>query len=135
MHKLSSRLLAVVIVLFLTACSSDKSEIHQILDARDQAVSSHDLSAYKKLIHPDYEHLGQNLADISKRIEQLFSQFDTLEMKSSDRVIYFVDDEYAQCEQSYILRVKADNDWRSIAQKERIELRKSASGWKISGGL
>ena len=123
------------IALLLSSCSSDKQEIHQILDARDQAVSMHDLAAYKSLLHSDYQHLGQNASDVLARVKQLFSQFETMEMRSSDRSIYFVDDSHAQCEQSYILRVKADSQWRAIAQRERIDLTRSADGWKISGGL
>lgn len=128
-------LLLLSLSLLLTACGNDKQEIHQVMDARDQAVSSRDITAYNALIDPDYQHMGQRFADVSGRIQQLFEQFETMEMKSSDRIIYFIDETHAQCEQSYVLRVKADSDWRAIAQKERIDLSKTASGWKISGGL
>ena len=130
-----ARAIAVIITLLLTSCGGDKQDIHQLLDARDQAVSSRNINSYSALLHSDYDHLGQTASDVLVRVETLFFQFDTMEMSSSDRTIYFVDDSHAQCEQSYILRVKADDEWRAIAQRERLDLIKSADGWKISGGL
>ena len=129
------QIVAVTIALLLTACGGDKQDIHQLLDARDQAVSSRNINSYSALLHTEYSHLGQSASDVLARVEALFFQFDTMEMSSSDRTIYFVDDSHAQCEQSYILRVKADDEWRAIAQRERLDLIKSADGWKISGGL
>lgn len=135
LNRFPSILLLILTALIVTACSNDKLEIHQLLDARDQAVSSRNIGAYSALIDEDYQHLGQSTADVLIRMEELFFQFDTLEMHSSDRSIYFSDDNHAQCEQSYILKVKADGNWRSIAQRERLDLTKTVSGWKISGGL
>ena len=128
-------IIPLLIILLLASCSSEKQGIHQILDARDVAFTAHDIAAYSALLHPNYNHLKQNGSDVIERVKQLFSQFDTMEMHSSDRTIYFVDDTHAQCEQSYKLRVKADNRWREIDRRERIELTKSPDGWKISGGL
>lgn len=127
--------LAVILTLLLTACGGDKQDIHQLLDARDQAVSSRNINSYSALLHNDYNHNGQTTSDVLARVEVLFFQFDTMEMSSSDRTIYFIDDNHAQCEQSYILRVKADDEWRAIAQRERLDLTRAANGWKISGGL
>ncbi|ATX80060.1 hypothetical protein Ga0123461_1647 [Mariprofundus aestuarium] len=125
----------LLITLILASCSSEKQEIHEVLDARDIAFTAHDTAAYSALLHPNYNHLKQNSSDVIERVKQLFSQFDMMEMHSRDRTIYFVDDTHAQCEQSYRLRVKADNRWREINRRERIELTKSPDGWKISGGL
>jgi len=131
----ATSIISLLIILLFSSCSSEKQEIHQVLDARDVAFTAHDVAAYHALLHPNYNHLKQNSSDVIERVKQLFSQFDTMEMHSTDRTIYFVDDTHAQCEQSYRLRVKADKRWREIDRRERIELTKSPDGWKISGGL
>ena len=135
LKKLPVPIIGLFIALLLTSCSNEKQGIHEVLDARDMAFTAHDAAAYNALLHPNYNHLKQNSSDVIERVKQLFSQFDTMEMHSSDRTISFVDDTHAQCEQNYRLRVKADNRWREINRRERIELTKSPDGWKISGGL
>ncbi len=129
--------LVVIILISLTACSNqDRSEINTVLDARDIAVSTHNIKDYDALLLPGYlDHSGQSEFDIVSKMNKLFAQFEKIEMKSSNRVIRIFDSNYAECEQSYLLRVKADNTWRQLDQRERITLSKTTNGWKISGGL
>lgn len=124
-------------LLTVTACSDyDKQEINAILDARDIAVSNHNINTYDDLLLPDYhDHLGQSEFDIVSKMNKLFAQFEEIEMRSSNRVIRLLDNNYAECEQSYLLRVKADGTWRQLNQRERISLTRTNDGWKISGGL
>ena len=68
-------------------------------------------------------------------MNRLFAQFEKTEMQSSQRVIRLLDDQHAECEQNYLLRVKADGTWRQLNQRERITLTKTSEGWKISAGL
>ncbi len=65
----------------------------------------------------------------------LFDQFETIEMRSTNRTIRLLDHKHAECEQSYMLHVQANGAWRQLNQRERISLTKTESGWKISGGL
>jgi len=127
----------MVILFSLNACSEyDKTAINAVLDARDAAVNSHDIKAYDALLLPDYhDNSGQSEFDIVSKMNKLFSQFETTEMSSSNRIIRLLDSSHAECEQSYLLRVKADDTWRQLNQRERISLIKTADGWKISGGL
>jgi len=128
--------LILLFILLLTGCSySDKQDIHNLLDARDLAVSNHDINSYALLLIQDYQDQNQSEFEVVNNISKLFGQFDEIHMQSSNRVIRFLDDTHAQCEQSYLLRVKADNQWRKISQRERIELTHTVDGWKISGGL
>jgi len=44
----------------LTSCSAqDRSSIRAVLDARDTAVSSHDIRSYAALLMPGYQHHEQ----------------------------------------------------------------------------
>ncbi|ATX81594.1 hypothetical protein Ga0123462_0724 [Mariprofundus ferrinatatus] len=122
-------------LLLLCSCDNERQAIHQTLDAREAAIRSQDINSYKSLLHPDYGDKNQSAAEATARMKRLFTQFDAMEMGSSDRTIYMIDDEHALCEQSYRLKVKADNMWRETTQRERIELTRTVQGWKISGGL
>jgi len=124
-------------LLSIAACSDyDKNEINALLDARDTAVSNHNIRDYDDLLIPGYhDHSGQTEFDIVSKMNKLFAQFEKTEMRSNNRVIRLLDTTHAQCEQSYLLRVKADDTWRQLNQRERITLSKTSDGWKISGGL
>jgi len=133
----TSQAFSLILLLLISACSEyDKVEINALLDARDIAVSTHDIKAYDALLIPDYhDQSGQTEFDVVSKMNRLFAQFESTEMHSSDRTIRLLDATHAECEQSYLLRVKADNTWRQLNQRERILLKKTDAGWKISGGL
>lgn len=120
----------------LAGCAEvQKIEINRVMDARDQAISHKDIRAYAKLLLPAYRDHGQTKADVVAQMKDLFGRFDTLEMHSFDRTIRVQDATHAQCLQSYRLRVRRDHIWRAIVEREQVELRKTADGWKISSGL
>ncbi len=120
----------------LGACSGqDRASIRAVLDARDSAVSRHDINAYADLLLPGYEYKHHTEFETINRMRKLFGQFEKIEMTSNNRTIRLLDHNHAECEQSYMLHVQANGAWRQINQRERISLTKTASGWKISGGL
>ncbi len=120
----------------LSACSEqDRANIHAVLEARDSAVSNHDIKAYSALLVPGYEYNKKNEFETINRMRKLFDQFEKIEMTSGNRTIRLLDEKHAECEQNYLLHVKAGGKWRQLNQRERISLIKTASGWKISGGL
>jgi len=130
------RLLLVLLLLSLPACGNhDKDEINALLDARDMAVSTHDILAYHTLLLPDYTDKAISEADLIIRMHDLFEQFDTISMTSDNRIIRIQDSAHALCEQNYHLRVESDGTWRQLYQREQIALTRTADGWKISGGL
>ena len=126
----------LALVLTIAACSDvQKMEIKTILDARNSAVSEGDINAYSRLLIESYQDEDQSKSDVVSKMLGLFGQFDAMEMKTFGRTIRILDDNHAQCEQTYYLRVKADNKWREISQREQISLTRTAAGWQISGGL
>ncbi len=134
--RLPSLWLAVLLTMTLLACSDvQKIEINSILDARDQAVSNSDIAAYSKLLLKDYQDHDQTKISVVARMINLFSQFDTTRMQSFDRKIVLLDDDHAQCEQSYHLKVQRGGVWREITQREQLYLIRTSAGWRISGGL
>jgi len=131
--KLLSRLLIALIL--LSSCGfAEKESIEQVLNARDQAVSERNITAFSSLLADDFNDNGISKADKIKAQQQLFDQFEQIRMQSHDRTLT-LDGPHAACEQSYSLRVLQDQTWRSLVQRERVILKKTATGWKIIGGI
>ncbi len=125
-----------LLLIALVACSdAQKIEINRILDARDQAVSNGNIDEYSRLLLAGYYDRGQTKITVVARMINLFSQFDKMQMQSFDRKIILLDEQHAQCEQSYRLRVERDGDARDIVQSEQLYLTRTPAGWRISGGL
>jgi hypothetical protein len=131
---LMQRYLAFFAVLLLSACTaSDKAEINDVLDQRDASISQKNIQTYTSLLSSVYHKPDEKSA--LKNIQHIFDAFDKVKMSSRDRRIQIIDDEHAICEQTYILQVLADGDWRKIVQREQLKFHKDKSGWKISSGL
>jgi len=134
MHRIT--LFAAITCLLIAACSgADKASINGVLDARNAAITAHDIGAYSSLILPDYTDHARSKVDVVAQMIHLFDRFDALEMHSFNREIHLVDDTHADCAQSYRLKVRADGRWREMVQREELSLQRTAAGWKISGGL
>ena len=113
----------------------EKSEIAELMDARDLAISQRSIPDYSALIYSDYNDQGRSKVDAVAQMVALFDKFDGAAMHSHDRHIQQLDDNHAICDQSYTLKVLADGEWRQIVQREQLTLTRDSGGWKISGGL
>ncbi len=130
------RLSIFFLYLGITACGgAGKSSVNAVLDARDAAITTHNISAYSGLILPDYMDHGRSKVEVVAQMIHLFNKFDRLDMHSFDRQIYLVDGTHADCAQSYRLRVCVGGHWRKMVQREELSLKRTPAGWKISGGL
>jgi len=120
----------------LTACNASNTDnISQVLDARNTAISEKNIAIYADIVIEDYHINGRTKEDVLLQMYDLFKHFQSIQMQTHNRHINIIDDNHALCEQSYSLKVMADNEWRNIVQKEQLELTKQGGIWKISGGL
>ncbi|MDQ6956832.1 MAG: hypothetical protein Q9M21_06515 [Mariprofundaceae bacterium] len=128
---------AVLILLALfTACNStNTADVTAVLDARNTAMNEKNIATYADLLLDEYNVKGRTKEDVLLQIFALFKDFQTIQMQTHNRHINIIDDKHALCEQSYTLKVKADNQWRNMVQQEQLQLTKQGNHWKISGGL
>lgn len=120
----------------LLACNDiDKIGVSQLLDARDQAITHRNISEYSALVSSSYHDRNRTKVEVVAQMLSLFDQCQRTEMNSYNRQIRKLDDNIAQCEQSYTLKVYADGQWRQIVQREQLTLKEEANGWKIVSGL
>lgn len=129
-------LILVLTLLSLVACSDvQKLQIHQLLDDRDTAVSERNIEAFTQLVSSHYRSGRINRSDVLLEMQALFAHFEKIQMQSQDRHIVVSDDSRAECVQTYVLKVFADNKWRKLVQRETLILSKEEDGWKIISGL
>jgi len=133
--KISGILLFMIMASLLVFSGIEKSEIAELMDARDMAISQRSIPDYSALIYSDYNDQGRSKVDAVAQMVALFDKFDRATMRSHDRHIQQLDDNHAICDQSYTLKVLADGKWRQIVQREQLTLTKDSGGWKISSGL
>jgi len=128
---------AVLILLAaLTACNAtNTADISAVLDERNLAVNEKNIAAYADVITDNYNQNSHTKDDVLMQMFNLFKHFQAIQMQTHNRHINIIDDNHALCEQSYTLKVMADNEWRSMVQQEQLQLIKQGDVWKISGGL
>jgi len=130
--RLFYKLFVITLLLLSTACEQqDKTAISHLLDARDKAMSEKNIDAFNQLLATNYPDKQHTIEQISL----LFRQFNHIHIHTLNRHIHLINDEHAECEQSYTISVQADGDVRNIVQREQLQLTKTAQGWKISAGL
>ena len=122
------------IILFFSACTDfDKNEINDLLDQRNTSISQQDIEIYTSLLSQSY--LKNTGSDAVQSMQHIFSTFEKIEMGSRDRRIQVNDENNAICEQTYILKVFADNEWRKMVKREQLKFQRENGHWKISSGL
>jgi len=113
----------------------DKVDISDILDARNDAISHKNITAYGNLLISGYHFQNHSKHDLLIDMEKIFERFQIIQMQTHNRHIDILDEAHALCNQSYTLKVKADDEWRSIVQQEQLQFTKQNGQWKISSGL
>jgi len=123
-----------LIGLFFFACTDiNQAELKTLLEARDSSISQKDIKHYSSLLSLPYLK-GEGHIKVEE-MKKIFKRFDSVEMQSRDREIRMLNDESAICEQTYVLKVFADGEWREIVQREQLTFEKVDGSWKISGGI
>lgn len=105
-----------------------------VLNQRQQALDSKDISRYKALLSRDYQDKGKDYAAKAAELAALFTSFERIEARFFDRQLELTGDSAIVTEQ-YALRVTRQGKSSTFAGKEILSLRKEADGWKIVAGL
>ncbi|MDQ7002965.1 MAG: nuclear transport factor 2 family protein [Ghiorsea sp.] len=128
------RFIFIALVLITSSCTEKPSQsIQKLLEARNTCISQQNIEQYTALLHPSYlNHGGQQKVE---QMAQVFHRFEKVKMNSRDQEVRIIDDNHAICEQTYILKVFADGEWREIVQREQLTFTNTDGTWQISGGL
>jgi hypothetical protein len=126
-------ILVMALMLFSACTDSDKLEIVDLLETRNQSISQKDIALYASLY--DQTYLSQGGQVIIDKMKDTFDKFDALEMISRDHEIRILNESKAICDQTYILKAFAHDEWREYVMREQLTLTHVNNQWKISGGL
>ena len=135
MRKPARFKLLLCLLALLAACSSEQSEIRALLDARSQALQQMSIQNYAAVLANDYQDGQRDKAAVLAEMEALFQQFDAIQMQVHSQEVRILDDDTAQCEQSYTLKVKKDGVWRNVTRREQLLLHKAHDHWLIASGV
>jgi len=128
------RYILIATVFIITGCTDNQTQsIHSLLEARNHSINQQHIEKYTSLLDANYlKHEGQHTV---AQMAMVFTRFEKVHMDTRDQEIRILDDNHAICEQTYILKVFADGDWRKIVQREQLTFSRTDGVWKISGGL
>ena len=127
--------LLILILLFLWACQgSGEERIRQTLNQRGEALKKKDLSLYLSCISKGYQDREGDFAQLQKRMEAYFKNFDRIEYDYWDRSIQ-IEGEMATVIQQFHLEVEKGGKKNRYSGKEAFLLRREGRHWKIFKGL
>ncbi len=122
-------------VLFLLACQiSEEEKINQILNRRQEALQSRDISLYLSCISMGYEDKGEDFPRLQKRIEGYFKTFDRISYSTWDRSIQ-IDGETSTVIQQFYLEAEKGEKKNHYSGKEVLFFKKDGKEWRIIKGL
>jgi len=75
--SIAGLIFSILAILCISSCSEkNTAAINALLDARDTAISAHDIEAYGALLLRDYlDDTGQQANDVINKMNRLFAQF------------------------------------------------------------
>jgi len=128
------RYILLLVALFFSACTDlDKSQIDDLLDQRNASISQKNIETYTDLLSQSYlDNAGH---EAIRSMQHIFATFEKIEMVSRDRRIQINGKNHAICEQTYVLKVFSDNEWRKMVKREQLKFERENGHWKISSGL
>ena len=128
------RFFLLFILLSFSACTDfEKNKIDHLLEQRNASISKKNIALYTSLLSQTYrKNTGH---EAIQNMQHIFSSFDKIKMISRDRIIQIISDDKAICEQTYVLKVFADNEWRQMVKREQLKFVREHGNWKINSGL
>ena len=138
LKPITALLLTVTVLVSIDACGrSDAKSIESVLERREDAIEARDLDLYLTCVSPAYNHAGQDIESLQKRIRTTFQIFNSIEIEATDLNITIEGDEARVSQMIHLIASagSAESQRRERRYEESLSLRKEAGEWKITGGL
>ena len=122
-------------ILFLLSCQvSEEEKINQMVNRRQEALQTKDLSLYLSCISRAYQDKEEDFSGLEKRIHGYFKTFDRIGYSSWDRSIEIKEDTATVIQQFYLETERGEKK-SSYSGKEALFFKKEGKKWKIIKGL
>ena len=125
---------ALLLLLLLTACGTDRRAVEKVMAQREKALATADIALYASLLSPSYSDRGKDFAAERAELEQTMKGFGPVSYRSRGRTLK-VSGDTATVTGRYTMKVRFRGRPLELAGEETIRLRREAGAWKIVGGL
>lgn len=130
MKNLKLKLPLLILLISISACTVEQEKIEELLHKRWRALETKNINLYSECIaddYPDREKLIHSIEDNFKRI-------DSIKILSYEPAIY-INIDTATVYQEVRLLITINGKAQDLNTREKLTLRKTKQGWKITGGI
>lgn len=120
----------LIFLLSINSCGSDEARIQDLLNKRWIAIETKNINLYKEVIADDYPG-GENFLS---KIEENFKKIQSIRVISQKPAIY-INNDTATVYQEVRLVIRVNENTQDLETREKLILRKTSKGWRITGGL
>lgn len=119
---------------FLAGRDEEEEKIKEVLQKRIQALKNKDLELFKSLIDPAYDFKGKNFAEVISEMGKNFKDYERIELILDEPKFSFSRD-CVEIVEGFQLKAIYQGKPLEFNDIEKLEMRKTDQGWKISKGL
>jgi len=118
----------------LAGRDDEEDEIKAVLLKRIKALRDKNLELFQEIVDPEYDFRGKNFEKVIAEMAQNFRDYERIELiLDTPRISLFSG--RADVVEGFQLKVWYQGRLKEFNDTERLEFKKSGSGWKISKGL
>ena len=112
----------------------EEDEIKKVLEKRADALREKNLELFKEIVAKDYNFNGKTFKQVIEEMKENFEAYDKIELELGTPTIRLYDGK-ADVVESYSLRAWYKGEKIEFNDREKLQLKKTKNGWKISRGL
>jgi ketosteroid isomerase-like protein len=114
--------------------AAEEDSIKAVLEKRVRALHTKDLELFKQVVDPDYSFKGKDFDQVVGQMREYFKNYDSIELSLDEPRIRFHSGR-ADCVEGYRMKATQNGRTKDFNDTEKLEMRKTPEGWKISKGL
>lgn len=118
----------------LAGREEEEAEIKALLLKRVKVLAEKDLAGFQELVDPEYNFKGKDFSQLTQEMSQNFQDYDRIELILHPPKIRLFSQQ-AEVVEGFQLKIWYQGKLMEFQDQERLGLRKTPQGWKISKGL
>jgi len=118
----------------LAGRKQEEERIKAVLEKRIRALREKNPELFRELVDPEYNFKGKDFAGVMAEMDQTFQNYEQIELILDPPKITFFPGR-ADLVEGFRLKAWSQGQLKEFNDTERLELRKTGPGWKISKGL
>jgi len=112
----------------------EEDSVLATLAKRVSALKTKDLALFREVIDPQYDFHGKDFNSVVAEMDDHFKSYESIELILDKPYFRFYPGR-VEVGEGYRLRAVRAGETKEFNDREKLELRKTENGWKISKGL